>query len=74
MSASASQRIIDLFDFLRATGSHLPVFNAECAQLILDGLELLQPDEENNAIACDQLISDFEVIVESIRFREENPS
>lgn len=74
MSAPASQRIIDLFDFLRSTGSHLPCSNSECASLILSGLEILQPDEPDDdnrfASTVDQLVADFQVIVEEIESRE----
>lgn len=71
MSAPASRRVIDLFDYLRATGSDLPASNSEAAYLIADALAIISPDSEVIDLTREQLEADFRVLAEEIFFKEQ---
>jgi len=81
---SASTKLAAFFNILRDTGTELPSSNAEIANLILAALEDFDPDYSSQyqvlkrkklaaiKLTQENLIADFEVMVESLQFVEDD--
>lgn len=73
MGHSASEHFANFLDFLRMTGTELPMKNSDIADAIAAGLDTYAGDTltGEDADTIDQLARDMEVIAESLHFAEE---
>lgn len=69
---AASEDFACFLNTLRSSGSEFNSSNAQLAELVLNALEIVSPDSDDMDRDRDQLVSDFEVVVEALRFAEED--
>lgn len=61
------QHLTAFFQSLRDAGHHLPLSDADAAQLIGDALDIVQPDDEDTANAAAYMANSFHMVAEDYR-------